>query len=318
MALSDLEVFSEEVYGTSRELLDYNIDAFNKASNGGLVLVPGSLQGDFKTEAMWGRIANLVRRRDAYGSGALSQVELSMKSMTKVKVAAGTNPVNLEKNMLSWIKKDPAEAAALVAQQIAEDDLAARVALAIKLHIATVGAQSALVNDKNTVAASLANLLETAGKLGDRADNIRCWIIHSVPMFQIWGSNLTNSQNLFQFGNVKIKEDGFGRPLIMTDNSNLNYASGKYYTLGLQAGAVVIEDNGDYNGNTDVRNGNENIATTYQAEWTYNAGVKGFSYNTVDGGASPSDAALATSTNWTKTLTSNKDLGGVLLKTGTP
>jgi hypothetical protein len=39
MALSDLQVFSEKVYTTKQELLDYNMDLFNQSTRGELVPV---------------------------------------------------------------------------------------------------------------------------------------------------------------------------------------------------------------------------------------------------------------------------------------
>ena len=53
MALSDLKVFSEKSYSTMVELLDYNVELFNGATRGGLVLTSGLMQGDNSTEAFW-------------------------------------------------------------------------------------------------------------------------------------------------------------------------------------------------------------------------------------------------------------------------
>ena len=61
--------------------------------------------------------------------------------------------------------------------------------------------------------------------------------------------------------------------------------------------------------------GKENIQTTYQAEWSYNLGLRGYAWKTESGGAAPNDTALGTGTNWEKVVTSNKDTAGVLLKT---
>jgi len=60
--------------------------------------------------------------------------------------------------------------------------------------------------------------------------------------------------------------------------------------------------------------GEENIKRMWQAEWTYNLGVQGFSWNKTTGDHSPTDAAIMSSANWTRTATSHKDLAGVLLK----
>ena len=77
----------------------------------------------------------------------------------------------------------------------------------------------------------------------------------------------------------------------------------------------MIDDNGDFDQNIETTNGNENIQRTIQSEWTYNTGVKGFTWDKANGGASPNTAALATSDNWNRVATSHKNLGGVVIET---
>lgn len=314
MALSDLQVFSEKVYTTKQELLDYNMDLFNQSTRGGLVLVPGSMQGDFYTESLWARIGNLVRRRNAYGSGSLTTQQLSMKVGTKVKVAAGTNPVNLEKNMLSWIQKSVDEASAVVAKQLAQDEMNDLLSTAIKAYVAAVGNVSTNVYDGTAGTPDFTKLVNAAQLMGDRYEDIVCWLMHSKSFFDIHKIGLANASQLFKFGTVMVMADSLGKPFVVADHPALVYTSTgtKYRVLGLTPGAVQIEQNNDFNSNVDTRNGNENIATTWQAEWTFNIGLKGFTWDMTNGGASPNDAALTTATNWDVVAASNRDLAGVL------
>lgn len=317
MALTDLKVWEEKTYSAYQELLDYNVNQFNQATMGGLVLTSGSMLGDFSTEAFWARIAgSTVRRRNVYGSGSLSAQALSMKERSKVKVAAGTYPIDLTPSQFTWIQKSPEEAAAVYGRQLAQDTMNDMLSVAIKVYKAAIGAQPTNVRNPTTQeVASYKGLLSTAALFGDRASDIQCWLMHSAVMYEILGSNLDNANHLFTFGDIKVMQDGFGRPFVVTDNPNLyDTVTSKvvYSVLGLTPGAVVIEQNNDFLGNTDNRNGGENISRTYQAEWSYNVSQKGFSWNKTDGGHSPTDAALATATNWIKTAASIRDLGGVI------
>jgi hypothetical protein len=63
--------------------------------------------------------------------------------------------------------------------------------------------------------------------------------------------------------------------------------------------------------NVETRNGDENIRRTQQSEWTYNLSLKGYKWDETNGGASPSDAALGTGTNWDKQATDIKNTAGV-------
>jgi hypothetical protein len=103
----------------------------------------------------------------------------------------------------------------------------------------------------------------------------------------------------------------------MTDSPQLVVAGSPtmYPVLGLVSGAVSVEQNGDFDANEETKNGDENIVRTYQAEWSYNIGVKGFAWDKTNGGKSPTDAALFTATNWDKYATDNKDVAGVVCLT---
>lgn len=317
MALSDLQIFSERLYDSYLETLSYQLELFNAASQGGLVLTTGAMQGDFKTEALWTRIPNLVRRRNVYDPTAvLTKTKLGMKSTSNVKVATGTHPVELDSYQFSWILKTPEEAAMVMSKQLAEDSMADMVTTAINAFVAAVGAQATNVYDGSAGVASLAGLNSAASKMGDRAQDIMCWVMNSKSAFDIWGAAITNANQLFTFGTVAISTDAMGRPLIITDNPalvNLTPNPDIYRTLGLTPGAVVIEQNdNDFRSVIVDGTGKQNIETTFQAQWTYNLSVKGFTWDTANGGPSPSDAAIATATNWDKVATSHKDLAGIL------
>lgn len=317
MALSDLAVFSEYAYSTMTEMQDQQIGLFNAATRGGLVLQSGNHQGDYSDEAMWAKISGLVRRRNAYGSGTVAEKVLEHLTETSVKVAAGTPPVRIDPGMMKWIQRSPEEAGVVVGKQMAEDSIADMLNTAVLVYAAAIGQVANVVYDHSaTGAMSLIALNKGAAKFGDRAGAIVAWVMHSKSAFDIYGEALTNATRLFVFGNVRVIEDGFGRPLVVTDSPNLITAGtpDTYAALGLTPGAVLVSQNGDFTDNVETKNGDENIIRTYQAEWSYNVGIQGFAWDKTNGGKSPTNAALGTATNWDRYATSDKDLAGVLVK----
>ncbi len=317
MALSDLAVFSEYAYSTMTEMQDQQIGLFNGATRGGLVLQSGNHQGDYSDEAMWAKISGLVRRRNAYGSGAVAEKVLEHLTDTSVKVAAGTPPVRIDPGMMKWIQRSPEEAGVVVGKQMAEDSIADMLNTAVLVYAAAIGQVANVVYDhSSTGTMSLIALNKGAAKFGDRAGAIVAWVMHSKSAFDIYGEALTNATRLFVFGNVRVIEDGFGRPLVVTDSPNLITAGtpDTYAALGLTPGAVLVSQNGDFTDNVETKNGDENIIRTYQAEWSYNVGIQGFAWDKTNGGKSPANAALGTATNWDRYATSDKDLAGVLVK----
>lgn len=318
MSLANLKVFNQYAYTAFLELLNHNIQLFNSATRGGLVLRAGNNQGDYSDIALYSRISGLIRRRDAYGSGTVSAKDLAMLQQTSVKVAAGTPPVNIDPHWWQWIMRSPDEAGVVLGKQMAEDTLADMLSVAIKSYVAALtNVGATVIYDGTAGNQTLAKLVAGAALFGDRSQEIMCWVQHSKPMTDLWQGNLTNAVNLFTFGTVKIVADGFGRPFIITDQPDLVYTSSgtKYHTLGLASGASLIEQNPDYIDNIETKNGDENITRTWQAQWSYNVGLKGFSWDKTAGGHSPSNAALATGTNWVKFATETKDLAGVIVNT---
>lgn len=317
MALSDLEVLQEEAYGTMMELLPYRTNLFNEATNGGLILIPSSHQGDFDTVTFWKRIQDLVRRRNPYADEAIAQRSLAMDKETGVKVGAGTYEVRLDQAWLDWIQRDPSEAGAVLGANLAEQTMDDMVNNAIGCYIAATSNQSAqLWKTAASTSTTLMDLMKAASLMGDRANQIGAWVMHSAIAFQIYGQAIQNNERLFSFGNLQVVSDGFGRPLIMFDHPAL-VDDTRYRTLGMTPGAVRVEQNDDFRQAMDTRTGRTNIVDTYQAEWSYNMYVKGYSWDTAAGGKAPTNAALQTATNWDKVYDSIKDLAGVVLETET-
>lgn len=320
MALSDLAVFSEYSYASLIETIAQQIELFNGASRGCISLSAGANQGDYTENAFYKRIAGLVRRRNAYGSGTVAGKTLEHLVDTMVKVAAGTPPVSMDPAQFRWIQQNPEEAGAAMGQQLAQD------MLADMLNVGIIGAYAALVQVteiKTDVTGatdklfSAPNMIAATAKFGDRSNDIVAWLIHSAPLHSFYGLAVANATSLFSYGTVNVVADPFGRIFVVTDAPGLVTAGtpNKYNNLGLVTDAIRIEQNNDFDENMETSNGDENISRTYQAEWSYNLGVKGFAWDKGNGGKSPSDAAVATSTNWDKYASSDKDLAGIVLIT---
>lgn len=316
MALSDMQVFNQYAYLSATETITQQVELFNQATNGALVLQAASNQGDFSFEAMFKQISGLVVNRNAYGSGSLTPVDLEQLQNASVKVGGQTKVVRFEPQQFDWIQRNQEEAGTAYGEQVAAGMMQYYLNTAIgSLVAAFTGQAAAVVTDESANGtASLGYLNKGASKFGDRAGNLAAWIMHSKSLHDIYGNALANSERLFQFGNVQVVSDGFGRPLIMTDSAHL-VDSTKYRQLGLVAGACMVEDNGDMRTYDDVKIDQENVQHTMKSEFSFNVGLKGYTWDTTNGGKSPNDAALATSTNWDKTSTDIKDTAGVMVIT---
>lgn len=320
MALSDLSVFSEYAYSAATEVLMQQIELFNAASRNTIVLTTKANQGDYSDEAFWKKINGLVRRRNAYGSGAVTSVTLEHLLDTSVKVAAGTPPVQMPPSQFRWIQRSPEEAGAVVGQQLAVDMLADMLNTGIIAGRTALSQVSNVVYDGtgDTITTMNPKQLNNGSRLfGDQSQAVVAWIMHSTPIHDFYGNAIDNQNRLFEYGTVNVVSDPMGRVFVVSDSPGL-VTSGSpdtYHTMGLVGGAIVVEQNDDFDDNMDTTNGDENIQRSYQAEWSYNTGIKGFAWDKTNGGKSPTDAALATATNWDRYATDDKSLAGVIVDT---
>lgn len=319
MALSNLAVFSEYVYSAMTETLRQNVALFNQAAGGTIQLSAAAHQGDYSDTAFWGQVGGLVRRRNAYGSGVVAPVSMKHLVDTMVKVAAGTPPIQLNPSEMAWIQRNQEERGTALGRQLAVATLADMLNIAVGAGVVALSNDATIITDVTGATApadqpSFINLNTAQAKFGDQSASIAAWIMHSVTLHKLYGNALQNAERLFTYGTVNVSRDPFGKLLIMTDSPQL-VSGTTYNTLGLVPSAIVVDTNGDFIDNFSTTNGDENIQRTYQAEWSYQLGVKGYSWDKTNGGHSPNNAALLTSTNWDRYATDVKDLAGVLLKT---
>jgi hypothetical protein len=322
MSLTNFQVFNMWTYRTINEMVAQQIDLFNAASNNTIILRAGSNTGDYTEETQWKFLSGLVRRRNAYGSGAVTPIDIQMLLDTMVKVAAGTPPVNIDPGMFEWINMNQEEGALMIAKQLAPQMMQDMLNTAVAALAAALRNVAAVNNDVSggSGGAELmtpANINTTMAKFGDRSAQIAAWVVHSKPMHDYFAQAITNAAQLYTYDTIAVVSDPFGKRFIMSDIPALVVAGSPtdYITLGLVQGAAVIERNSDYTQNIETKNGDENILRTFQAEWSYNLGIKGFAWDKTNGGKSPTTSALSTGTNWDQYATSIKDLAGVVLRT---
>lgn len=321
MTIANMAVFNDFAYATITETIAQQVDKFNAASRGTINLRTKGNVGDFAYKASFAEIASLMRRRDIYATGSISTTPLAMLSDASVKIAGGTAKVLFDPSQFTWIQQNPELAGVVIGEQVAKgmmQDMLNSGLRAMRAATVNVGATAAYtVGSQGTLTLNALNA--GAALFGDAAQNIRAWVMHSKPLHDLYDASLTNTAQLFQFGNVQVREDGFGRVFVVTDAPTLYGAVSSpdvtdYYTLGLVENAIVVDDNGDFFANLETSNGDENINRSWQGEYTFNLGLKGYTWDTGNGGKSPTDAEIGTGTNWDKTATDIKNTAGVSVR----
>jgi len=315
--LNDFVVFNDFAQLSFTETLAQETALFNVATKNALVMATASNIGDYMEMSSYAAIADLVGNRDAYGTGAVSAVDLAQLLNVAVKVGGGSKPVQYTGTSFDWTQRPASEAGTVFGEQVAKGAIAYELNTIIAGLVGAISAAD-VTYDGTAAVASLASLNLGAGKFGDRQSSITAWVMHSKSITDIYAGSLANSNDLFEFGTVRVVQDGFGRPLIMTDSDALHFdntGTENYHQLGLVAGAGIVEDNGNMKTYAETQVELVNAKQIVKAEFDFNVGIKGYTWDKANGGKSPDDAALALTTNWDRTATSLKDTAGVKVTT---
>jgi len=315
MALSNMVVFNQFVQTATIETLAQMVEKFNAASGGALRLTTAGFTGDFLQESFWKSIHDAQRRVDRYASnGAASTTALSQLQHNTVKVAGGFGPILFEPSQLTWVQKPTAEGIEMISRNLAEAMLKDMLNTAIAAAVAAIEAQgSATVFDTGTGPISHRDINKAHAKFGDSSSLIIADVMDGAAFHDLIDQNLANADQLYISTGVRVV-DILGRIIVVTDAPALRETGtgADVKILGLVSDAVVVHDAGDLITNVETNNGKLRIETTFQADYTYGLGLKGYAWDVANGGKSPTDAELATGSNWDKIATSIKHTAGVL------
>lgn len=318
MATSDMVVFNQYVMPAIAEMFPQMINKFNGASNNTIMLTGEGFDGSYLEQSFYNAIHDSKRRVDRFAAnGAVAATDLTQAQINDVKVAGGFGPVLFEPAQMTWLRKPTQEGITIAAGQFAEAMVADQLNTAIAALVAAIGNNSAVVNDVSATGQVTQTAINAGlAKFGDASQMINALVMTGAQYHTLVGEAIANSNSLFEIGGVAVREGtafGQGRPIIVTDAPSLRTANPFQNVLGLTAGAAQVKDSSDMITNIETTNGKERIETTFQSDYTFGVSLKGYSWDIANGGASPSDAALATGTNWDKVVSSDKHTAGVLI-----
>lgn len=320
MALSDMKVFNEYLKHTTIETIAQMVEKFNAASNGAIRLTPQGIDGDFLQESLWAGLHSAQRRVDRYATNnAQSATALAQVQANSVKVAGGFGPILWEPSQLSWIQKNPAEALEVISRNLSEAIMADQLNTAIAALVAAISNVAGATNDVSATAGVTYGAINGAhAKFGDASGLLVAQVMTGEVFHKLVGQNLANAQQLFNSQSVNIV-DILGRPVIVTDAPALYSAAvadpaapAKQKVLSLADSAAIVHDGSDVVTSVQTSNGKERIETTFQADYSFGLGLKGYAWDIANGGKSPTNAELATGSNWDLFVNSVKSSAGVI------
>jgi hypothetical protein len=314
MALSNMQVFDDFIMPATIISLDQQIAAFNEASGGAIALSSEGFTGDFMRESFFASLAAARRRVDRYAANdAVAATNLAELKRTKVKVAGGFGPVAFEPAQLTWLQRPTQQGVQAAATAFAELLVQDQLNSAIAALCAAIANNTATRIDVTTAGMSYGAINSAHALFGDMSGQIVTNVMTGEVAHKLVGDNLTNGTRLFTASNVQVI-DILGKRVVITDAPALTVAGSpaKLRVLGLVPGAATVEGASDVISNAETSNGKLRIETTFQVDYSFTLGLKGYSWDDANGGKSPTDVELATGTNWDKVAQFDKMTAGVM------
>lgn len=325
-----MKVYNEYIRSGLVETLTQNSDAFNAASRGAIRLTSVARKGDHAYESFFANTADLVTRRITEGTGSTTTVTdlaLTQNEHISVKLNRKIGPVANTLDSMKKIQAGPFNENALnfaIGQQAAKAMQVDQVNTAIRAARAALYEQSDAKFDVPSAGTlKTTSLVSGLAKRGDASDAVILWVMHSKAYFDLVQYQITPTNNGDLIANAAVVAGSpttLGRPVLIIDSPALVNSVGgsnpytEYFSLGLTADAVTVEDSEETTVVSEFVTGSENLLVRYQGENAYNLGVRGFKWDVQSGGKNPTDAYVGTGSNWDPAMTSVKNWGGVAIK----
>ncbi len=324
---SDFKVYNEELQSGMYEELAQNVDVFNDASRNTIRLVTENMIGNYNKDAYFDRISSLVGRRDTTSVSAATSLKMTQGELVGVKLNRKIGPV--DQSLDAWEKigfngeEAQREMSFQLGKQIAEEIAHDMVEASVRCAEAALSGEANNTYDatgQTTKTMTHAHLVNGLALYGDKADKILCWIMHSHCYFDLM--NQAISDKIYEEAGVVVYGGApgtLGKPVVVTDADALwlgaDSLTTTYQTLGLVENAVVVTESEIKRLVDELVTGLENLVFRIQGEYAYNVNVKGFAWDTTNGGVNPTDTSQRTSTNWDKQYSSAKNLAGIRIVT---
>lgn len=314
---SDFVIYNEEYYAGMIETIARNLNVFNGASAGAIRLENRMIKGDYEKKSFWPLTGSIINRRDPTSTSSVDSIALDMGEDINVKLNRRIGPFAGTFDQFKKIAVDPGQRSLIIGRKVGEAKTQEMIDIAISALVAAIQNQGSAHEDDSSGTVTHAGLVDTLNKFGDRMGDIIMWVMHSKTYADLIkkdiSDKITNVASRTIYG---ANPASLGRPVLVVDSPSLIDTSpspDQYRILGLTSGAASVIESETEEVAQEKITGLANIVWRIQGEYAYNLDLKGYKWDTVNGGVNPDDSTLGTGTNWDQIATSVKDTAGALL-----
>ena len=306
-------VFNTYVLPATMEMFTEQVRLFNESSAGALVLNADAFRGDFRTQAFFDNIMAAQRRVNRYGPNTEApKTYITDHTQNEVKVAGGFGPVIFEPSELTWMHEPTGRSLEVAATNFSAALIYDQVNTALGAVLGAITSQPDAVYGNKAQQLTYDTINMAHSLFGAASSLLVADFMTGHQYHKFVSQNLANAPSLLvQAGNVRVVSI-LGKVTVVVDAEALQPVDGSARVLSLTRGAVTVSDSGDVITNVETTNGQQRIETSFQADYTFNLGVKGYSWDTATGGKSPMDPELFSGANWERVSSALQSTAGVL------
>lgn len=308
-----LQRYAELLHSATIETLAQQVELFNSANGGALVLTGEGFKGDYKAESFFTSLESAQYETDYTDNNPTKvAVDLAQGENIVTKVGGGFK-VKFSPSELNYLKIDTSAAVEAISLNLSIGIMQDMINRSVLSAVTAIGSETTTTNDvSSTAGISQVELNNTYALFGDRSQNLVCNVMRGTTKHKIIAQALANGANLFTSDRILVI-DIQGKISIISDIPAL-YVTGtpnKEKILSLVAGGIVIRDGSDMNSAMTQDTTKERIETTYQTDYRFGIDVKGWNFDKTI--ASPKTADLGTPANWDINASDIKNSAGVVL-----
>jgi uncharacterized protein YjdB len=304
---TDLIIYDDLAQTAFLERRQDNLDVFNTASNGAILIDNELIEGDFRKRAFY-KVNGSIDPRDVNSANAITGKKIGAGEAVGVKVPWKYGPYETTEEAFKRRGRDVSEFSEVIGVDVADATLEGYIKYAINSLMAAVGANTDMTVTADIATDGKKTLTKGLRKYGDKFNRVALFVMHSTTYFDIVDQAMDNK--LYEEAGVVVyggQPGTLGKPVLVTDSAPVDAI------LGLVASAVKITESQAPGFRSYDINDQENLAIGYRAEGTVNVDLLGYSWDTSKG-ANPDLTKLGNGANWKKHFDSNKSTAGVLIK----
>ena len=217
---------------------------------------------------------------------------MSQDKQVIVKVAGGIGPFTYEPSQFDWTKEPEDSTVELVSDRLA--DLVVQDMLNTGIGCAVAG----ISNNTDAAYSATSGLTQQAlnrshALFGDMSNQLITMVMDGDTYHSLIGQNITNANHLFNQGNVRIV-DILNKRIVVTDAPQLKDGD-NHHILTLTEDGIVIRDGSNLIPTFASITGKARGERQFQFDYSFGVGLRGYSWDEVNGGKSPTNEKLFTS-----------------------